>query len=288
MAHRPLTAAPARPAPSKPPDTPAPPPSGGPARKETAPVNVLWIFAHPESRSLNGALRDHGAATLRRDGHRVRHSDLYAMGWNPLVGPADFGHDPADRLVVGAASERAHARGALAADIRAEQDKIGWADALVVQFPLWWYGMPAILKGWFDRVFVQGFAFGVTGGDGRTLRYGDGGLAGRRALVVTTAGARESGLGPRGVHGDAEDFLFPLLHGTLFYTGMDVLPPLVIAGADRATPAGHAAAADALDARLHALPTAEPIPYRTEHGGDYTADLTLRPHLAPGRTGPSI
>ncbi|MEU9839530.1 NAD(P)H-dependent oxidoreductase [Actinomadura sp. NPDC048032] len=247
-------------------------------------MNVLWVFAHPDGRSLNGALRDHGAATLRRQGHRVRHSDLYAMGWNPVVGPADFGHDPADRLIVGAASERAHAAGALAPDIRAEHDKISWADALVVQFPLWWYGMPAILKGWFDRVFVQGFAFGVTDRSGRTRRYGDGGLVGRRALVVTTAGARSRGLGPRGLHGAAEDLLFPLLHGTLFYTGMDVLPPLVITGADRAAPADHTAAAAALDARLHALPTAEPIAYRSERGGDYTDDLTLRPHLAPGRT----
>ncbi|WP_021599216.1 NAD(P)H-dependent oxidoreductase [Actinomadura welshii] len=248
-------------------------------------MNVLWIFAHPEGRSLNGALRDHGVATLRRHGHHVRHSDLYAMGWNPVVGPEDFGHDPAARLVVGAESQRAHAAGALAPDIRAEQDKIAWADALIVQFPLWWYGMPAILKGWFDRVFVQGFAFGVTDDRGRTLRYGDGGLAGRRALVVTTAGARATGLGPRGVHGAAEDVLFPLLHGTLFYTGMDVLPPLVITGADRATPADHAAHTVALDERLRALPTAPPIPYRTEHGGDYDDDLVLRPHLAPGRTG---
>lgn len=146
-------------------------------------MNVLWVFAHPEPRSLNGVLRDHGVAELRALGHRVRESDLYAMGWNPVVGPADFGHDPRDRLMVGDASERAHAGGTLSPDIRAEQDKLAWADALVLQFPLWWHGMPAILKGWFDRVFVQGFAFGLPG----ARRYGDGGLAGRRALVVTTA-----------------------------------------------------------------------------------------------------
>ncbi|TDC73959.1 NAD(P)H-dependent oxidoreductase [Actinomadura sp. 7K507] len=251
-------------------------------------MNVLWVFAHPERRSLNGALRDHGAATLRRQGHHVRHSDLYAMEWNPLVGPADFGHDPRGRLIVGAASERAHAAGGLAPDIRAEQDKITWADALVVQFPLWWFGMPAILKGWFDRVFVQGFAFGVTDGDGRTLRYGDGGLAGRRALVITTAGARPTGLGPRGVHGNADDMLFPLLHGTLFYTGMDVLPPLVVPSADRAGPDAHAAAEAHLDERLRALPTAAPLPYRAELGGDYDTDLVLRPHLAPGGAGLAV
>ncbi|GGV26864.1 NAD(P)H dehydrogenase [Actinomadura cremea] len=246
-------------------------------------MNILWILAHPEPRSFNGVLRDHGLDTLRRLGHRVRESDLYAMGWNPVVGPADFGHDPRDRLLVGEASERAHAGGTLSPDIRAEQDKIAWADALVLQFPLWWHGMPAILKGWFDRVFVQGFAFGVLGEGGEARRYGDGGLAGRRALVVTTAGARPTGFDPRGIHGDAEQLLFPLLHGTLFYSGMTVLPPLVIGGADRARTT--AAAAARLDERLRGLATAPPIPYRPERGGEYDGDLVLHPHLAPGRAG---
>lgn len=247
-------------------------------------MNVLWVFAHPEPRSLNGALRDHGTATLRRHGHRVRHSDLYAMRWNPVAGPGDVAHDPREPLRLGPATEHARATGALAPDIRAEHAKLDWADALVLQFPLWWHGMPAILKGWFDRVFVQGYAFGVHDDDGRARRYGDGGLTGHRALVVTTAGARATGLGPRGVHGDAEDVLFPLLHGTLFYSGMNVLPPLVITGADRAGPAEHARAAARLDRRLTALPTADPIPYRPERGGGYDDDLVLRPDLAPGRT----
>lgn len=51
--------------------------------------------------------------------------------------------------------------GKLSGDIRREQDKLPRADTLVVQFPLWWFGPPAILKGWFDRLFVQGFAQGV-------------------------------------------------------------------------------------------------------------------------------
>lgn len=67
---------------------------------------------------------------------------------------------------------------------------------LVFQFPLWWAGVPAILKGWFDRVLVQGFAFGLTAPDGRVRRYGEGGLGGKRALVITTIGARASAFGP--------------------------------------------------------------------------------------------
>jgi NAD(P)H dehydrogenase (quinone) len=251
-------------------------------------MNILWIFAHPEPRSLNGALRDHGLRTLRRLGHATRQSDLYAMGWDPVVRAADYGHDPRHRLNVGRASEHAHATGRLAPDIQAEQDKLAWADALVVQFPLWWFGMPAILKGWFDRVFVQGFAFGITDAAGRTLRYGDGGLTGKRALTIVTAGARPSGLTGRGVHGPTEELLFPLLHGTFWYTGISPLRPLMIPGADRMTPQGLARHTTRLQERLRTLPAEEPLPYRREHGGDYDADLLLRPELAPGRTGLAV
>lgn len=57
-------------------------------------MNVLWIYAHPEARSLNGALRDEGLRTLTGLGHRHRQSDLYAMGWNAVVDHADFDQDP--------------------------------------------------------------------------------------------------------------------------------------------------------------------------------------------------
>ncbi|MFC6880948.1 MULTISPECIES: NAD(P)H-dependent oxidoreductase [Actinomadura] len=263
-------------------NAPHPVSSSAPRRK------VLWLFAHPEPRSLNASLRDEGLHTLKELGHDVQESDLYAMGWNPVVTAADFARDPAGRLRVGDASERAHATGRLSDDILAEQRKLAWADTVVLQFPLWWHGPPAILKGWFDRVLVQGFAFGLTDGEGRPRRYGDGGLAGKRALAITTVGARPTGFGPRGIHGDAEEVLFPLLHGTLWYTGMDVLPPLVVPGADRLDADGYTDASAELRERLRTLSTAEPIPYRSERGGDYGSDLTLRPGLAPGGTGLTI
>jgi NAD(P)H dehydrogenase (quinone) len=252
-------------------------------------MNVLWVFAHPEPRSLGGALRDDGLRTLRELGHDVRESDLYAMKWNPVVDAADFGAEGGDeRLVVGAASARAYAGGELSPDILAEQEKLAWADAVVVQFPLWWYGLPAILKGWFDRVFVKGFGYGVRAEDGRTLRYGEGKLAGKRAMVVLSAGAREPALGPRGVNGSLADVLFPLHHGTLFYAGMAVLPPVAVYGADRVSPEHFAEARDLLRTRLRTLETAAPIPFRTQNGGDYDDDLVLRPDRAPGATGPAI
>lgn len=251
-------------------------------------MNVLWLFAHPDTRSLSGALMAEGLRTLDALGHAHRVSDLHAMKWNPVVDAADYAHDPADRLLVGPASEHAHRTGLLSPDIRAEQEKLAWADTLIVQFPLWWYGMPAILKGWFDRVFVKGFAFGLTDpATGRPHRYGAGPLAGKRALVVVTAGARAATLGPRGVNGDLNDLLFPLQHGTLWYTGMSVLPPLLVPGADRATGDDFATAAARLRERLRTLPTTEPLPFRHQNTGDYDDDLVLRPHLAPGEQGPS-
>lgn len=249
-------------------------------------MKTLWIFAHPESRSLNGMLRTAGIAALRAGGHQVRESDLYAMGFDPVVGHGDFpGRDPGGRLLVGAAQEEAYTTGRLAADIRAEQEKLAWADTVVFHFPLWWFGPPAILKGWFDRVLVQGFAFGVRDAEGRTRRYGDGGLAGKRALLVTTIGAREASFGPRGVHGQLDEVLWPLLHGLFWYTGMAALPPYVVYGADRLTDADFPAHAAELRARLRDLPYTAPLPYRFEAGGDYDDELVLRPSVAPGRTG---
>jgi NAD(P)H dehydrogenase (quinone) len=208
------------------------------------------------------------------------------MGWNPVVTGDDFGHGPAQRLCVLAESERAFRAGTLSADIRREQDKLRWADTLIVQFPLWWFGPPAILKGWFDRLFVQGFAQGVLDpGTGRALRYGSGGLAGRRVLVVTTVSANAATTGPRGIHGDINDVLFPLLHGTFWYTGMSVVPPLVINGTVALSGAGYETAARRLRERLVTLPQAEPIPFRYQNGGDYDESLVLRPDRAPGEEG---
>ncbi|OLT38479.1 NADPH:quinone reductase [Saccharomonospora sp. CUA-673] len=256
---------------------------------------VLWVHAHPEPRSLGATLAAEGTQALEAAGHSVLASDLYAMRWNPVVEAADFGHDPGSRLHVAAASRRAYERGTLSADIEAEQEKLRRADAVVLQFPLWWLGPPAILKGWLDRVLVAGFGYGVTDPDaGRVRRYGDGLLAGKRGLIVTTIGARESSFGPRGIHGGLEDVLFPLNHGMFWYTGMAALPPLAVYGADRAGEAEVRRARERLRRRLGGLidpadPAAESaLPYRSEHGGDYDGDLVLRPDLRPGRSGLDI
>lgn len=253
-------------------------------------MHVLWVFAHPEQESLNGSLRREGLDALAAAGHRCEVSDLYAMGWKAGVDGADFGRDASvrsERLVVPDRSARAYRSGTLSADVRAEQDKLDRADAVVFQFPLWWYGMPALLKGWFDRVFVKGFAYGVPDPDhpGRSLRYGQGALEGTRALVVLTAGSPAAATGPRGVNGQLDHVLFPLLHGTLWYAGMSVLPPVAVHDADRLTAQQYAQAAALLRHRVRTIPETAPLPFRTQNGGDYDEDLVLRPDVAPGVTG---
>lgn len=253
------------------------------------PMNVLWIFAHPDARSLNGSLYREGTAALTEAGHQVEVSDLYAMKWNPLVDRDDYGQEDGERLLVESASKRAFKAGTLSPDIQAEHDKLARADLVVTQFPLWWFGPPAILKGWIDRVFVRGYAYGIPDPDrpGKNLHYGDGGLAGKRALAVVTIGGDAGSYGPRGLAGSLEEVLFPLLHGTFFYTGMAPLPPVAIYDSSRLSDEDYQAAAAGLRRRLAEATagTAEPIPYRTEHGGDYDEDGVLLPHVAPGQSG---
>ncbi|GHJ37488.1 NAD(P)H-dependent oxidoreductase [Streptomyces sp. TS71-3] len=260
-------------------------------------MNVLWILAHPDARSLNGSLHRAGVDALTEAGHHVEVSDLYAMKWNPVVDRQDYDPDHGvedsacdmaggERLRVDRASQRALEEGTLSPDILAEQARLDRADLVVVQFPLWWGGVPAILKGWIDRVFVRGYAYGIPDPDrpGRSLRYGAGGLAGKRALAVVTVGAASDGYGPRGIDGSFDEVLFPLLHGTLFYTGMSVLPPVVVYGANHLSDERYRAAAADLRTRLAEAETAQPT-YRTQNSGDYDDAMVLRPHVADGGSG---
>jgi NAD(P)H dehydrogenase (quinone) len=260
---------------------------------EELPMNILLVHAHPEPRSLNGSLKDFALERLKASGHAVRESDLYAMHWKAQLDAADsLAPRPAGkRFDPSLDSQYAFENGLQAADIASEQEKLLWADVLILQFPLWWYSMPAILKGWVDRVYAYGFAYGV--GEHSDARWGDrfgeGTLAGKRAMLVVTVGGWESHYGPRGINGPMDDILFPIQHGILYYPGYDVLPPFVVYRTGRMDEARFAGIRDALGQRLDALWTTPPIPFRRQNAGDYDIPaLTLRPELMPGRTGLSV
>lgn len=249
---------------------------------------VLWVSAHPEPASLNGHLMRAGTAHLAGAGIEVLQSDLYAMRWNPVLDRRDGLAAPADRFRPGPDVRRAFESGTLPDDLATEQRKLHEADAVVLQFPMWWYGMPAIMKGWFDRVFHSGFAFGTDPATGRRLRFEQGPFVGKRALVVTTLGDRPRAIGHRGISGELHELLFGLLHGTLAYTGMSVLPPHAVPSADFVDDAGYREVRRDLVDRLDGLFADPPIPYRPQFAGDYSEEWELRDHVRPGETGLSV
>jgi len=185
-------------------------------------MKVLIVSAHPEPKSFCIAMRDAGIAKLREAGHEVILSDLYAMNFNPVAGPEDFlDRSDEDYLVYALEQRHANEKDALAPDIKAELDKLLACDLLILNFPVFWFSVPAIMKGWFDRVFVSGATYG-----GRRF-YDRGGLQGKRALVAATLGSRDYMFGPDGIHGEVETSFRHLLLGTLGYVGLTVLPPFL-------------------------------------------------------------
>ncbi|MEV0116050.1 NAD(P)H-dependent oxidoreductase [Streptomyces sp. NPDC050844] len=247
------------------------------------PKKILVVSAHPEPRSLNASLAAFAVDELRAAGHEVQVSDLYAMKWKATVDADDFsGHAGDQRLHVMAASERDTLADRLASDIAAEQEKVRWSDAVILQFPLWWFSVPAILKGWIDRVFTSGFGYGPA----VPPPYSEGVLAGRRALVSVTIGARESSFSDRGIHGRLADVLYPVQHGLFWFTGMAPLEPFAVYHANELPDERFAAAKREYGSRLGGLFTDEPVPFRSLVGGDYDHDMRLLPGVeTPGTNG---
>ncbi|NWF16137.1 NAD(P)H-dependent oxidoreductase [Pseudomonas reactans] len=185
-------------------------------------MKVLIVHAHPEPQSFTAALRDQAVTTLEGQGHEVKVSDLYAMQWNPVASSADFSSRENPEYLVYALEQRLGVKKqSIAADIQGELDKLLWADLLILNFPIFWFSAPAMLKGWIDRVLVSGVCYG-----GKRF-YDQGGLAGKRAMVTVTLGGREHMFGEGAIHGPLEDMLRPILRGTLAYVGYDVMPPFV-------------------------------------------------------------
>jgi NAD(P)H dehydrogenase (quinone) len=249
-----------------------------------ATMNVLIVYAHPEPRSLNGAIRDFCVERLRRAGHDVQVSDLYAMHWKASVDAADFpDRNTSEPLNLSAASKHAYETATQTSDVAAEQEKLLQADALILQFPMWWFSMPAILKGWVDRVFAYGLAYGVgehshqKWGD----RYGEGTFKGKRAMLTVTVGGWAEHYSARGINGRMDDILFPINHGVLHYPGFDVLPSYVIYQTGWLDEPRYQRTLVELGARLDALWETDPIPYRTQNGGDYDIpSCELKPGLS--------
>lgn len=209
-------------------------------------MNVLIVYAHPEPKSFNGAMKDLAVETLAAAGHEVVVSDLYAMGFNPVAGQDDLTGEPTNPEFFSLQREQtaAYESGRTAPDIAAEMEKLKRADLVIFQFPVWWFGMPAMLKGWADRVFARGFAY-LPG-----RKYDTGMFKGKLAMVAATTGTSADTYAPDGIDGDILTVLWPVHNGLLRYAGFDVLPPFVAYMPGRVGDDGRKAYLDAYRKRL--------------------------------------
>lgn len=246
-------------------------------------MRALLVLAHPEPTSLSASLFKEAITYLTNDGHEVRTSDLYQMGFKATVDRSDFPAMPPEKpLRVVYDSYDAYKAGNLSADILAEQEKLDWADTLILVFPIWWFGMPAMLKGWFERIYTAGYGYrtGEYTSSRWDNRYGEGRCMGKRALAVVNIGGMKEHYSPTGINGPVDDMLWPINHGTLFYTGFEVLPSFITFRSDRVDADTFKKLSADLHQRLTEIPTAQPIPYRKQNFGEYSIPaLELKPEL---------
>jgi NAD(P)H dehydrogenase (quinone) len=134
-------------------------------------MRVLVIYCHPVAESFAAAAHRTFLEALIEAGHEVTDVDLYAENFDPVMSRQErLDYLDTDR------NER---------PVKRYDEQLAAADAIVLVYPAWWYGMPAMLKGYFDRVWLPGVAFDVTP-DGRVLTERLQRI--RRIVVVTTYG----------------------------------------------------------------------------------------------------
>lgn len=202
-------------------------------------MNSLIVLAHPEPNSFNGALARQAEGILLSQRHVVQISDLYAKQFDPAEHSRHFPQRKVRSRFFPQTEQRFSAdQGTLPTDVKAEIDALFWADFVLLQFPLWWFGMPAILKGWMDRVFAYGSLY--TG----SRRFQNGICQGKRAILSVTAGSSADACSYNGREGDTRLILWPINY-TLHYLGFTVLEPIILTGIG-----GGAAADEALQRRL--------------------------------------
>lgn len=219
-------------------------------------MKVFIVHAHHEPKSFNGALTRHAKEVLEAAGHQIKISDLHAMKFNPVSDRRNFTtHKDVEYLKQQMEEMYATENEGFAADIQAELDKLDWCDVLIFQFPLWWFSVPAILKGWVDKVFAMGRVYG--GGKW----YDNGNFQGKRAMLSLTTGGPENMYRGNSLNGDIDHILFPINHGMFRFVGFDVLPPFIAWAPTRSSDEKRKQYLEQYKQRLLALQETTPIVY---------------------------
>ena len=187
------------------------------------PMKVLIVYCHPEPMSFNFAMFQVAQKVLRGQGHDVQTSDLYEMGFDPLSSRKNF-TTTADPKHLKLSVEEAYAteNDGFAPDLEAEIAKMEWCDLMIWQFPFWWFGVPAGLKGWIDRVFAYSRVYGFK------QFFAEGTMREKKALLSFTTGIPRGGYRTGKIAGDINQIVKPIHYGILQFTGFQVLPPHIV------------------------------------------------------------
>lgn len=192
---------------------------------------IFIVHAHPEEQSFSAALKNTAYDYFISRGAEVKVSDLYKMNFNPVGGKHDFSQIGNSKFFKYQMEQvNAFQNNLFVEEVKQEMENFLWADTVIFNFPLWWFGLPAILKGWVDRVF----AMGVTYGAGKGV-YDNGTFKDKKSFLTFTTGGPAVAYGETGKNGNLDAILYPIQHGMFYFVGMQVLPYFVSYAPARAT-----------------------------------------------------
>jgi NAD(P)H dehydrogenase (quinone) len=193
--------------------------------------SILIISAHDDPKSFVAAMHNTALGVFERTQKKVTVSDLYAQGFNPVASALDFKIKSNIHANYMFEQQRAVNTGSgFSPDLQAEMDKVKNADIIIIHFPLWWSGPPAILKGWIERVLAMGFAWDANN------RYSKGLMKGKKVLLSVSVGDPESYYSTEGMHrATVTQHLYGLVHSTLAFCGFDVIKPHIISNVTAAS-----------------------------------------------------
>ncbi|XP_072300641.1 NAD(P)H dehydrogenase [quinone] 1-like [Eucyclogobius newberryi] len=234
---------------------------------------VLIVYAHQSSGSFSAAAKDAAVEVLKSQGCTVEVSDLYDMKFKATATAEDITGElkNPEHFRYAEETKLAWEEGRLCADLTEEQRKVKEADLIIFQFPMYWFSVPAILKGWFDRVLTLGFAYT------QEKRYSQGIFENKKAMLSFTTGSQETMFSPNGINGDMNVTLWPLQNGILHYCGFQVLAPQIFWAPAEAPPESRSSMLEAWRVRMQGLLKEEPLSFTPMCCFDSEKGFQLKP-----------
>ncbi|RLJ33724.1 NAD(P)H dehydrogenase (quinone) [Chryseobacterium sp. 7] len=172
----------------------------------------LIIYVHPNENSLNHTLLNTVVETLHSQNQETVVRDLYKIGFNPVFSLQDM---------------QGQFQGKLSDDVKTEQEHISWAEQITFIYPIWWTGLPAMMKGYIDRVFSYGFAYRYDQGIQKGL------LKGKKTVIINTHGKSHEEYEKTGMD---KALTLTSDNGIFIYSGLEIIRHLFFDKADKASP----------------------------------------------------